>query len=203
MRVLGAVVLVLVVGGCGAGEATGGDPQPVAEIPVSKVASPATPTPSGRPASAKTVAPKTAATPEVQKKIVVETRRIAFQQTTMNDPSMAKGTREVRTRGVPGTRRLTYEVTTVGGKQTAKRLIRQVVVKQPVDQVTAIGTKAATETSGGCDPNYSGGCVPIASDVDCAGGSGDGPEYVAGPVRVVGDDVYGLDRDHDGLGCED
>ena len=26
----------------------------------------------------------------------------------------------------------------------------------------------------GCDPNYSG-CVPIASDVDCAGGSGDGP----------------------------
>jgi hypothetical protein len=26
----------------------------------------------------------------------------------------------------------------------------------------------------GCDPNYSG-CVPIAKDVDCEGGSGDGP----------------------------
>ncbi|MDY7104359.1 MAG: hypothetical protein S0880_24500 [Actinomycetota bacterium] len=52
-----------------------------------------------------------------------------------------------------------------------------------------------------CDPNYSG-CVPIASDVDCAGGRGNGPAYVRGPVWVVGDDVYGLDRDRDGVGCE-
>ncbi len=54
----------------------------------------------------------------------------------------------------------------------------------------------------GCDPNYAGACVPIASDVDCAGGSGNGPEYVRGPVRVVGRDIYGLDRDNDGIGCE-
>lgn len=52
-----------------------------------------------------------------------------------------------------------------------------------------------------CDPNYAP-CVPIASDVDCASGSGNGPAYVWGPVRVVGTDVYGLDRDHDGVGCE-
>jgi hypothetical protein len=43
--------------------------------------------------------------------------------------------------------------------------------------------------------------VPIASDVDCAGGSGNGPEYT-GRVRVIGPDVYGLDRDGDGIGCE-
>lgn len=54
----------------------------------------------------------------------------------------------------------------------------------------------------GCDPNYAGACVPIASDVDCAGGSGNGPAYVRGPVRVVGQDIYGLDRDNDGIGCE-
>jgi hypothetical protein len=53
-----------------------------------------------------------------------------------------------------------------------------------------------------CDPNYTGACVPIASDVDCAGGSGNGPAYVRGPVRVVGSDIYGLDRDGDGIGCE-
>lgn len=52
-----------------------------------------------------------------------------------------------------------------------------------------------------CDPNYSG-CVPIASDVDCAGGSGNGPAYVEGPVRVIGRDIYGLDADGDGIGCE-
>lgn len=55
---------------------------------------------------------------------------------------------------------------------------------------------------GDCDPNYSG-CVPIASDVDCAGGSGNGPEYVDGPVQVIGTDIYELDgRDNDGIGCE-
>ena len=54
----------------------------------------------------------------------------------------------------------------------------------------------------GCDPNYSG-CVPIARDVDCAGGRGDGPAYVKGPVRVIGKDIYGLDRGGEpGVGCE-
>ena len=53
-----------------------------------------------------------------------------------------------------------------------------------------------------CDPNYGGACVPIASDVDCAGGSGNGPAYIRGPVTVIGSDIYDLDRDHDGVGCE-
>lgn len=54
-----------------------------------------------------------------------------------------------------------------------------------------------------CDPNYSGACVPIASDVDCLGGGGDGPEYVKGPVRIIGKDIYDLDRGGEpGVGCE-
>ncbi|BBX68666.1 hypothetical protein MPSYJ_21270 [Mycolicibacterium psychrotolerans] len=58
------------------------------------------------------------------------------------------------------------------------------------------------QQSSDCDPNYSGACVPIASDVDCAGGSGNGPAYVQGPVTVAGSDVYGLDRDGNGTACE-
>jgi hypothetical protein len=54
----------------------------------------------------------------------------------------------------------------------------------------------------GCHPSYSG-CVPVGvSDVDCAGGSGNGPAYVDGPITVVGPDVYDLDRDGDGMACE-
>ena len=56
-------------------------------------------------------------------------------------------------------------------------------------------------TDSQCDPNYSP-CVPIASDVDCFGGKGNGPAYVKGPVRVIGKDIYKLDRDHNGIGCE-
>ena len=44
--------------------------------------------------------------------------------------------------------------------------------------------------------------MPVAADVDCAGGSGNGPAYVSGPVTVVGSDVYDLDRDGDGIACD-
>ena len=54
-----------------------------------------------------------------------------------------------------------------------------------------------------CHPSYSGACLdPNASDYDCAGGSGNGPEYT-GFVTVVGYDEYGLDSDGDGAACED
>lgn len=58
----------------------------------------------------------------------------------------------------------------------------------------------ATDSS--CDPNYTGKCVPIASDVDCAGGNGNGPAYVRGPLKVTGEDIYELDRDGDGIACD-
>jgi len=68
-------------------------------------------------------------------------------------------------------------------------------------EAAAVTPKTKSKALSSCDPNYSG-CVPVDSDVDCAGGSGNGPSYVSGPVRVVGSDIYGLDRDGDGYGCE-
>ncbi|WP_459545625.1 hypothetical protein [Nocardia sp. X0981] len=58
----------------------------------------------------------------------------------------------------------------------------------------------ATAQPAGCHASYDP-CVPVTSDVDCAGGSGNGPEYT-GRVRVIGPDEYGLDRDGNGIGCE-
>lgn len=52
-----------------------------------------------------------------------------------------------------------------------------------------------------CHPSYDP-CVPIASDVDCAGGNGNGPVYVDGPIKVIGPDEYQLDRDGDGIACD-
>jgi hypothetical protein len=61
---------------------------------------------------------------------------------------------------------------------------------------------AQAQAEASCDSNYSGACLdPSASDYDCAGGSGDGPEYT-GPVQVVGSDPYDLDSDGDGYACE-
>jgi PASTA domain-containing protein len=45
-------------------------------------------------------------------------------------------------------------------------------------------------------------CLAPASDYDCGGGSGDGPEYAYGPIYISGSDPYGLDNDGDGVACE-
>ena len=61
--------------------------------------------------------------------------------------------------------------------------------------------QAPSPTAAACTPGYSP-CIPPGPDVDCAGGSGNGPRYVQGPIIVTGSDPYGLDSDHDGIGCE-
>lgn len=53
-----------------------------------------------------------------------------------------------------------------------------------------------------CTAGYSVCMLPNRGDYDCRGGSGDGPNYVSGPVRVTGSDPYDLDRDNNGMGCE-
>jgi hypothetical protein len=75
---------------------------------------------------------------------------------------------------------------------------------KPTPRPTARPTQRprATAAPNNCHPSYRGACLKRGiGDYDCAGGSGNGPNYV-GFVRVVGYDEFGLDRDDDGLGCE-
>jgi PASTA domain len=54
-----------------------------------------------------------------------------------------------------------------------------------------------------CDPAYPDVCLHDGiGDYDCAGGSGNGPNYVDGPIRVLSPDPFDLDRDGDGTGCD-
>jgi len=71
-------------------------------------------------------------------------------------------------------------------------ILASVVASEPSN------TKPVTSS---CHPNYSGCLKQNAGDYDCAGGSGNGPNYT-GPVRVYGSDPFGLDRDKDEWGCE-
>jgi hypothetical protein len=95
-------------------------------------------------------------------------------------------------------------------KATAKKVVEPVAeskpkakpVAKPKPVVKPKPKKKKAKPKSSCDPNYSGACVPIASDVDCAGGSGNGPAYFSGVATVIGDDIYDLDRDNDGYACE-
>jgi endonuclease YncB( thermonuclease family) len=81
------------------------------------------------------------------------------------------------------------------------------LVAAPTTRATVarpVTTTTKAPAAGGCHPSYTGACVPAGvSDVDCAGGSGDGPAYVSTKrFSVVGPDVYRLDSDGDGVACE-
>jgi hypothetical protein len=194
-----AALVALVLGGCGDG--TGGTTTAAAaaaptatqqrtDVDVTESAG-QTPT---------AASPAASAEPQVTTKTIHETKRIGYSTRTVKDGSLAKGVKKTRTKGIAGIRTLTYRVTYTDGVQTGRALVKSVVTRTPVTKVVAVGTKAAAPSSG-CDSNYSG-CVPIASDVDCAGGSGNGPAYVSGPVRIIGTDIYDLDRDGDGVACD-
>ena len=74
------------------------------------------------------------------------------------------------------------------------------VVKEAKSAVVPIAKPKPVKTPS-CHPGYSGCLKPNAGDYDCAGGSGNGPNYT-GAVQVYGSDPFGLDRGHDGWGCE-
>lgn len=196
VALISVTALLLCGGGLTALGAITGSPDPTPTNAAVAVAD--SPMSSAPPATAEAPSTAAAASPTVEKRTVTETQSIPYPTRRVDDPSLAKGSTRIRVRGVAGVKTLTYEVTLANGVQTSKKLVRTQTTKRPVTQVVAVGTKHVQE----CDPNYSGACVPIASDVDCAGGGGDGPAYVQGPVKVIGTDIYGLDRDGDGIGCE-
>lgn len=177
-----------------------------------KATSSAKPTSSTKPkATAKPTATATPTpTPVATEAEVQEATAIPYGAVTVDDDTIDVGASAVTVGGGNGEKVTTYLVQYIDGVEVSRTVAREETTVQPVDEVTSIGTRvpapvAAPEpapVSDGCDPNYADACVPIASDVDCAGGSGDGPGYVQGPVRIVGSDIYDLDRDGDGIACD-
>jgi hypothetical protein len=144
--------------------------------------------------------------PAMDYKTVTNEVPIPFKTTKEDDSGLPKGQTKVMQIGSNGEKIITYKIAYKNGVEISRQKITEQVLRQPTDEIVAIGTyvapkpKLTPSRSSNCSPNYSG-CVPNASDVDCAGGSGNGPAYT-GPVRVTGYDVYGLDRDGDGYACE-
>jgi resuscitation-promoting factor RpfB len=198
IKIVLAVSCLLVLSACGSEGAPTATATRAATVPAAATATPsgASGTATATPSAASSTSAQ--ASPVVEKRIITDRRAIPFKTMSVNDSTLSKGTTRVRNTGSRGVEILTYKATFLNGIQTHKELIRKVIVRAPVTRVIAVGIKETQQ----CDPNYSGACVPIASDVDCAGGSGNGPAYVQGPVQVVGTDIYGLDRDGDGIGCE-
>ncbi|MCW2773185.1 MAG: hypothetical protein JWN91_1511 [Nocardioides sp.] len=155
---------------------------------------------SGRGAQAKPKEAKPAAA--VKQRTVRKQVKVPFSSQSRSTDTLKKGVSKVSQAGRAGLRVTTFRVTFKNGVQTARKLLKTVVVRKPVPRIVLHGTHVdPPKPTRSCDSNYSG-CVPIASDVDCGGGSGNGPAYVYGSVKIVGYDVYDLDADGDGYGCD-
>jgi hypothetical protein len=115
-------------------------------------------------------------------------------------PSGTKTLSRTKTETTKGPSRVRTQTVTETQTQTITAKARSA----PPAAAAAGGSAPKPLTTTQCDPSYAQACLdPNAKDYDCAGGGGDGPDYVAGPVVIVGDDHYGLDGpDNDGVGCE-
>ncbi len=133
--------------------------------------------------------------PTITTKEEVETVSIPYKSTTKNDSSLESGKTRIQTNGVNGEKKITHTITYTDGKET-KRTSKETITKQPVNKVTTVGTYSKPkQTAPSCDPNYTGGCVPVVSyDLDC--------KDIGFRVYVVGTDIHRFDRDRDGVGCE-
>lgn len=216
---VGAIALALMFGTTGQAS-SGGTAAPPRTSTTSSATSSATAT-----TAVTTAAPTPSTEPEITT-TVIEVVAIPFAKRTVDDGLLDQGKTVVRTVGRAGAKSITWLVRTRGGVEISRTVSGEEISDPPVDEVTVVGTKAPapppaprpaatatpkptpsptatkSDSTGKCDPNYSGACVPIATDVDCSSGSGDGPAYVVGPVRVIGRDIYKLDGNGDGIGCE-
>lgn len=201
IAVTGAAGVVVLVTGTVAAATSAGR---IVEVSTVGAASSASPMPERTPFGS----PSPTRTPVTTVRDDVVTEAIPFERTTGEDPSLTRGQTRVSVAGADGELTRTFRVTLVDGVEIKREQIAEAVTRAPVSEVTVVGTydppaaAPAVPAQRGCDPNYADGCVPIASDVDCAGGSGNGPAYFSGTARVVGSDIYDLDRDGDGIACD-
>lgn len=72
--------------------------------------------------------------------LLVTTEEIAFQTIEQEDATLAKGQTKVVQEGIVGERTIYTEVTIVNGEKSSK-VIENIITKEPVDKVIAVGTK--------------------------------------------------------------
>ncbi len=172
-----------------------------AATPTAATAATAAPTTSAPPASTTTAAPpttvQTATVPRLvgmktgQAKTVLARRGLDWTIKYKSTSRFASGT-------------VISQSSNAGAEVRPGASIALVIAKAPPPPPTTAPPPPTTAAPRNCDPAYPDVCLHQGiGDYDCAGGSGNGPNYVEGPIRVLPPDPFDLDgNDNDGIGCE-
>ncbi len=81
----------------------------------------------------------------VKKELVDEVQPIAFETETRNNSELKQGGEEVVQDGSNGERTITTEVVYENGKEVNRRVVKEVVSKNPINKILDIGTLVAVE----------------------------------------------------------
>lgn len=133
----------------------------------------------------------------------VETVKLAITYTSSEkeETTLAKGTRKTTTAGLDGEKTETYEVTYINNKETARKLTKTEVTKQPINEVISVGTYVAPVATPQPSPQpaYVTSPAPSTYYANCsaARSAGAAPIYKGQPGYSLD-----LDRDRDGIACE-
>lgn len=87
------------------------------------------------------------AKPNIQIKQETVPEEIAFDTQTQEDATLIKGTTKVSQEGKNGLKEKVYSVTYTDGVETARELISENTVTQPVNKIVFSGTKVTTSTT--------------------------------------------------------
>lgn len=84
----------------------------------------------------------------VAKKNLTEQKSIPYTVERQDDEDLYIGDKRVIQKGKNGTEKLTYEQILEDGKEVARNLVQRVVVKEPVKQILAMGTRQTASRGG-------------------------------------------------------
>lgn len=112
---------------------------------------------------------------------VTKTEDVAYQNKDVLDNTLKKGTKKVQTAGANGSKSVVLRQKLIDGKVAGSEVVKTTVVKQPVNQVTLVGTKKiassfATVNSDGTLVDQSGNSVNYKKYITgkCSGYTGGG-----------------------------
>ena len=190
---------LLLIAGCAPAAGKDGSAAPA---PVSITSDTASPT-SAAPSSPATSARATIRPPQPEVRTAVVPRLVGLPSQRARAALARTGLQSriasETTSGAPAGTVLSQSVAAGTGVRRAT-VVTLVIAKAPPTPPPAPSPTAAPR---GCDPSYPDDCLRTGiGDYDCAAGSGNGPNYVNGPIRVRPPDPFDLDRDGDGIGCE-
>lgn len=110
----------------------------------------------------------------VDVKKVTEKEPVAYQTRTEKSNSMTVGTSKVTRQGVNGEKKVTYRVTYVDGKEDGRKVVKEEIVKEPVDKIITQGTKPKPKPAASKSKSKGGKKVVSKKKVYDCDGSGHG-----------------------------